>query len=112
VRERRDYGVLAVKRWRVTDMNLRYKLLLAGIGWCSMPRNLVEADLAAGRLVALKPLRWEGADRMPRFPLVIAHRRDKALGPAARWLIQRLAAGEPQARPRVARSKPRRRKAR
>jgi DNA-binding transcriptional LysR family regulator len=98
VRDRRDYGVLAVKRWRVTDMSLRHKLLLAGIGWCSMPRNLVEADLAAGRLVALKPLRWEGADRMPRFPLVIAHRRDKALGPAARWLIQRLAAGGPKPR--------------
>jgi DNA-binding transcriptional LysR family regulator len=68
-------------------------LLLAGVGWCSMPRALVAADLAAGRLVALKPLRWEGSDRMPRFPLVIAHRRDKALGPAARWLVQRLAAG-------------------
>jgi DNA-binding transcriptional LysR family regulator len=106
VQDRRDYGVLAVKRWRVTDINLRHKLLLAGIGWCSMPRNLVAADLAAGRLVELKPLRWEGADRMPRFPLVIAHRRDKALGPAARWLVQRLAAGE--AKP--PRSKARRRK--
>ncbi len=37
VQDRRDYGVLAVKRWRVTDINLRHKLLLAGIGWCSMP---------------------------------------------------------------------------
>ena len=108
VQDRRDYGVLAVKRWRVTDINLRHKLLLAGIGWCSMPRNLVEADLAAGRLVELKPLRWEGADRMPRFPLVIAHRRDKALGPAARWLIQRLAASEPK----NPRAKTRRRKSR
>ena len=90
VRDRRDYGVHAVRRWRVADMNLRYLLLRAGIGWCSMPRRLVADDLAAGRLVELKPLRWEGADRMPRFPLVIAHRRDKALGPAARWLIARL----------------------
>jgi DNA-binding transcriptional LysR family regulator len=108
VQDRRDYGVLAVKRWRVTDINLRHKLLLAGIGWCSMPRNLVAVDLAAGRLVELKPLRWEGADRMPRFPLVIAHRRDKALGPAARWLIQRLAAGEPK----PPRPKPRRQRGR
>lgn len=91
VRDRRDFGVHAVRRWRIADMSLRYALLLAGVGWCSMPRKLVAADLAAGRLVELKPLRWEGADRMPRFPLVIAHRRDKALGPAARWLIQRLA---------------------
>lgn len=42
--------------------------------------------------MAVAPLRQarDQADRMPRFPLVIAHRRDKALGPAARWLIQRL----------------------
>ena len=113
LRDRRDYGVHAVRRWRVADMNLRYALLLAGIGWCSMPRKLVAEDLAAGRLVALKPLRWEGADRMPRFPLVIAHRRDKALGPAAKWLIERLAAGVPKpARPPRTRSGPRRRKAR
>ncbi len=105
VRDRRDYGVLSVNRWRVTDINLRHRLLLAGVGWCSMPRNLVEEDLAAGRLVALKPLRWEGSDRMPHFPLVIAHRRDKALGPAARWLVQRLARNEAKA----PRSKPRRR---
>ena len=91
VQDRRDYGVHAVKHWRITDMNLRHKLLLAGVGWCSMPRTMVAADLKAGRLIELRPLRWEGADRMPRLPLVIAHRRDKALGPAARWLIQRLA---------------------
>jgi DNA-binding transcriptional LysR family regulator len=108
VLDRRDYGVHAVRHWRIADMNLRHKLLLAGIGWCSMPRQLVAADLAAGRLVELKPSRWEGSDRMPRFPLVIAHRRDKALGPAARWLVQRIAAGALKA----PRSKPRRRKAR
>jgi DNA-binding transcriptional LysR family regulator len=108
VRDRLDYGVHAVRRWRVADMNLRYALLLAGIGWCSMPRKLVAQDLAVGRLVELKPQSWEGADRMPRFPLVIAHRRDKALGPAAKWLVQRLAAGAVTA----PRSTPRRRKAR
>jgi len=108
VRDRRDFGVHAVRRWRIADMNLRYDLLRAGIGWCSMPRKLVAEDLAAGRLVELKVLRWEGADRMPRFPLVVAHRRDKALGPAARWLVQRLAAGAIKP-PRSAR---RRRKAR
>jgi DNA-binding transcriptional LysR family regulator len=108
VRERRDYGVHAVRHWRIADMNLRYKLLLAGVGWCSMPRKLVAADLAAGRLIELKVLRWEGSDRMPRFPLVIAHRRDKALGPAARWLIQRLAAGAVK----TSRPKARRRKGR
>jgi DNA-binding transcriptional LysR family regulator len=98
VLDRRDYGVHAVRHWRIADMSLRHKLLLAGVGWCSMPRQMVAADLAAGRLIALKPLRWEGSDRMPRFPLVVAHRRDKALGPAARWLIQRLATAPDAAR--------------
>jgi DNA-binding transcriptional LysR family regulator len=107
VLDRRDYGVHAVRHWRIADMNLRHKLLLAGVGWCSMPRQLVEADLAAGRLVELKPSRWEGSDRMPRFPLVIAHRRDNALGPAARWLVQHLAAGTLKAK-RVLRSSDRR----
>ena len=105
--DRRDYGIHAVRHWRIADMNLRRKLLLAGVGWCSMPRNLVAADLKAGRLVALKPLRWEGSDRMPRFPLVIAHRRDKALGPAARWLIAHVAAGEAKLRPTPRRSRSR-----
>jgi DNA-binding transcriptional LysR family regulator len=104
VLDRRDYGVHAVRHWRIADMNLRHKLLLAGVGWCSMPRQLVAADLAAGRLVELKPLRWEGSDRMPRFPLVIAHRRDKALGPAAKWLVERLAARAPK--PTRSRQKP------
>jgi DNA-binding transcriptional LysR family regulator len=113
VLDRRDHGVLSVRQWRIADMSLRHKLLLAGIGWCSMPRQLVAADLAAARLVELKPLHWEGADRMPRFPLVIAHRRDKALGPAARWLVQRLAAGESKTPPLPKpRSRPRRRKVR
>ena len=104
VLDRRDYGVHAVRHWRIADMNLRHKLLLAGVGWCSMPRTMIAGDLAAGRLVELKPLRWEGSDKMPRFPLVIAHRRDKALGPAAQWLIQRLAAGA--AKPLPSRRKP------
>ncbi len=56
-----------------------------------MPGHLVAEDLAAGRLVALAPDRWEGADRMPSLAAVIAHRKDVALGPAGRWLFQRLA---------------------
>jgi len=107
VRDRRDYGVHAVRRWRITDMSLRRALLLAGIGWCSMPRRMVEADIAAGRLVVLKPQRWEGADRMPSFPVVVAHRRDRPLGPAGRWLVQHLAgAAEATAKPRRVKPKP------
>jgi DNA-binding transcriptional LysR family regulator len=90
LRDRPDYGVHAVRHWRIADITMRHALLRAGVGWGSMPRALVADDLAAGSLVELKPISWEGADRMPRFPLVVAHRRDKALGPAARWLVARL----------------------
>jgi DNA-binding transcriptional LysR family regulator len=88
----RDSGVHATNRWYLTDIAAKRVLLLAGAGWGSMPRHLVAEDLAVGRLVALAPDRWEGSDRMPSIPAVIAHRKEVALGPAGRWLFQRLAA--------------------
>lgn len=86
----REYGVHAVNRWRVTDLDTKHDLLLAGIGWGSMPRPRIAEDLTAGRLVELKPDRWAGADRMPELRLVVAHLRDRPLGPAGRWLVQLL----------------------
>ncbi len=91
VQGERDSGVHATNRWYLTDIAAKRVLLLAGAGWGSMPGHLVAEDLAAGRLVALAPDRWEGADRMPSLAAVIAHRKDVALGPAGRWLFQRLA---------------------
>lgn len=88
----RDYGVHASHRWRVNDINTKLELILAGVGWGSMPRLRVADHLASGDLVELLPDRWDGADVLPEFPLVIAHRRDKALGPASRWLVERFTA--------------------
>jgi DNA-binding transcriptional LysR family regulator len=94
----RDYGVHAAHRWRVNDINTKLELILAGVGWGSMPRLRVADQLASGDLVELLPDRWDGADVLPEFPLVIAHRRDKALGPAGRWLVEHFAAlAEPEA---------------
>ncbi|MNR49821.1 hypothetical protein D3C85_1692520 [compost metagenome] len=58
-----------------------------------MPKSRIEDDLEAGRLIELKPDRWQGANRMPGFPLVVAHRKDTLLGPAGRWLFNRFALG-------------------
>jgi DNA-binding transcriptional LysR family regulator len=91
-KSRREYGVHAVNRWRVTDLDTKHDLLLAGIGWGSMPRPRVADDLAAGRLVELRPERWAGADRMPELPLVVAHAKARPLGPAGRWLVEQLKA--------------------
>ena len=91
VQGERDAGVHATNRWYLTDIAAKRVLLLSGVGWGSMPAHLIADDLKAGRLVALEPDRWEGSDRMPSLPAVIAHRKDRSLGPAGRWLFERLA---------------------
>lgn len=93
VQGERDAGVHATNRWYLTDLTAKRVFLISGAGWGSMPRHLVAEDLAAGRLVALQPDRWEGSDRMPSIAAVIAHRKEVALGPAARWLFERMAVG-------------------
>ena len=91
---RREFGVHAVNRWRVADLEVKLAMLLAGIGWGTMPSHRIADELAAGRLVELKPTTWEGSNELPNFRLVVAHRRDRALGPAGRWLFERLAVEE------------------
>jgi DNA-binding transcriptional LysR family regulator len=80
-----DFGVLALKTWRIADLSAKHALLLAGVGWGSMPWSMVEADLQAGRLVALALPDWPGHI----YPFHLIHRIDTPPGPAARWLIAR-----------------------
>ena len=89
----KDHGVASIKTWRIADLGAKHAMLRAGLGWGSMPLHMVEADLAAGRLVRLHPASWDGAAEPPRIAIVLAHRRDRGFGPAARWLRERLAAG-------------------
>ncbi len=86
-----DRGVVALRTWRLGDLGAKHAMLLAGLGWGSMPMHIVEDDLAAGRLVRLSPSAWDGFGRLPRLPVVAAHRRDRAPGEAGRWLFDRLA---------------------
>ena len=88
----RDFGVTAVRTWRIADLGAKHAMLLAALGWGSMPLHMVESDLEAGRLVRLRPRSWDGSDRMPRPEVVVARRRDRALGPAGRWMLERLTA--------------------
>lgn len=82
------YGLSSARLWRFVDLSRRLDFLLAGFGWCRMPLHLVEGAITKGELVALRI----EADRAPGDGLVIyaAHRRDRALGPAGRWLLDRL----------------------
>ncbi len=67
-------------------------MIRAGIGWGSLPEATVAEDLASGRLVRLGHERGSPLGQSPRISIVAAHRRDEPLGPAGRWLFDRLGA--------------------
>jgi DNA-binding transcriptional LysR family regulator len=76
-------GVVSTHIWRFADLSTRLEFLLAGFGWCNMPRHMVEADIAAGRLKRLAI-----ADHVAvELPIYVVHERGRALGRASRWLI-------------------------
>jgi DNA-binding transcriptional LysR family regulator len=83
----RDFGVTSVKTWRLADLGAKHALLLAGMGWGNMPKPMVNDDLKRGRLVELNiespiPL---------LYPFHTVYRRDRPPGPAASWLMEKLA---------------------
>jgi DNA-binding transcriptional LysR family regulator len=86
----REYTVFGVKTWRLADLGARHAMVLAGLGWCSMPMHMVKEDLAARRLVVLDIRRADGAKRFPRPGVVLARRKDRVPGPAGTWLADRL----------------------
>jgi DNA-binding transcriptional LysR family regulator len=83
-----DYGLVGERRWRFVDLGRRLDFLLAGFGWCRMPEHLVASLIAAGALTAIEiqedPTPSEG------LTIYAAHRRDRALGVAGRWLLEEL----------------------
>ena len=87
-----DRGVVGLRTWRLADLGAKHSMLLAGLGWGSMPLHIVEDDLANHRLVRLQPRMWDGSASLPRLPVVAARRRDRVLGIAGRWLFDRLSA--------------------
>lgn len=84
-----EFGVLAVKTWRLADLGAKHAFLRAGLGWGGMPRPMVEADLASGTLVELEVEQdvWPAGQVIPMYAV---HRHDAPPGPAGRWLIERL----------------------
>lgn len=81
-----DFGVIGTRCWRIADLAVKHTLLKAGVGWGSLPEEMVQDDLAAGRLVALPLDAWK--DNPIR--LQILRRTDAPPGPAGRWLMKRL----------------------
>ena len=85
------FGVYSNRAWKLGDLGAKHRLLLAGLGWGSMPRHLVEADLDAGRLVRIT-LTDRGS---VSYNISLIHRTDAATGPACQWLSHYLASGTP-----------------
>lgn len=84
--EGQDYQVISAKSWRLADLGAKYLLLKAGIGWGSMPEEMVSEDIAAGRLARLTITAWDNAV----YRLQAIHRAETPPGPAASWLLGKL----------------------
>jgi DNA-binding transcriptional LysR family regulator len=84
--EGRDFGVTAVRSWRLADLGAKHALLLAGLGWGNMPKAMVSDDLKRGRLMRLEI--ESDADLVYRFHSL--YRSGAPPGPAAYWLMERL----------------------
>jgi DNA-binding transcriptional LysR family regulator len=82
----RDFGVLAVRSWRLADLGAKHALLLAGLGWGNMPKWVVADDIKRGRLVRLDI----ESDSDLVYPFHSLYRSDTPPGPAAYWLMERL----------------------
>lgn len=104
-----DQAVLSPRTWRVADLHTKHALLRAGLGWGNLPAAMVADDLRRGRLMALRPEAW--AEDEHTLHLSTVWRGDTILGPAHRWILERLsvlcAAAEPPSR----RGRPARRRA-
>ena len=90
----RDHGVLSTRTWRVGDLGAKHAMLLAGLGWGNMPAHVVEQDILQGRLQVIRPAELLAADGRVLLPMCVAYRTDRSLGPAARWLVEYLAAAQ------------------
>ncbi len=79
-----NFGVIAVRDWRLGDLGAKHMLLLGGLGWGSMPEEMVQADIQNGRLVHLHLEHLYAG----HYSLHLINRMDDAPGPAGRWLMQ------------------------
>lgn len=84
-----DQAVLSHRTWRVADLSTKHRMVLAGLGWGNLPEHLVFADIAAGRLSAIRPEAW--GEEEHTLVLSIIYRPQTTFGPAHRWVLSQLA---------------------
>ena len=81
------YLVAGAHQCSVPDQSMKRELILQGLAWGHLPLHLIEADLAAGRLLSLENPQLQGAT-LAHFAI---RRRDVVHGPVARTLWAHLA---------------------
>lgn len=81
-----NFGVIAVRDWRLGDLGAKHMLLRTGLGWGSMPEEMIREDLVQGKLVHLKLAHMISLE----YTLHMINRVDEAPGLAGRWLMQYL----------------------
>jgi DNA-binding transcriptional LysR family regulator len=79
-------GILSLRIWRFADLGTRLEFLLAGFGWCNMPRHLVAEHIRAGRL---KELVLKERSNLA-LPMHVVYDRGRPPGKAGRWFIEDL----------------------
>jgi DNA-binding transcriptional LysR family regulator len=79
-------GIVSLHIWRFADLGTRLEFLLAGFGWCNMPRHLVRDHIHAGRL---KELAIRDRNNLT-LPMHIVYDRSRPPGKAGRWFIEDL----------------------
>lgn len=89
VTQGQTYGVLSPGTWRVADLATKLELIRAGIGWGNLPLWMVERDLGEGRLCRVRAAAL-GESSETAMNAYLLRRFDTSLGPAARFLRERL----------------------
>jgi len=83
----RDFFVLSSQTWRVADLSSKHELLLAGLGWGTMPIHMIASDLADGTLRQMTIEKVPETDLLRTFAF---HQGAAVLGPAGTWMLERL----------------------
>lgn len=73
--------------WSVNDFTIKKELILAGLGWGSIPEHLIEDELAAGALI---PVNVEGIPVRSSGDLYMFRNRNHKKGPIATKLWDEL----------------------
>jgi DNA-binding transcriptional LysR family regulator len=86
--EGRDYGVLSPQTWRLADLGTKHAMLLAGLGWGSMPKHLVADDIRSGRLKVIRPFEFQNQNA--ELAMGAVYLAERPLGPATQWMLKHL----------------------